>query len=262
MIELLDTGGKYMNHFYTIGLKRRKSWIIIAVAFFAALLLWTQKDTVFSVFSNEQPVALSKGNADEPNIALTFNISWGEEKALKILDQLEKDQVQATFFVSGEWAERHPEILSKISEGQHELGMLGYRYKSYLDQEIEQVRKDLLYAREIFKKLGYEEVNLLRTPSGHFNEEIIELAKELNFDVIHWNINPNDWDNPGTTEIVDTVMKDTTNGDIILMHASDSAKQTADALETILPGLKNKGFQLVSISELMNQVHAKTKIVE
>ncbi|WP_067730347.1 polysaccharide deacetylase family sporulation protein PdaB [Oceanobacillus damuensis] len=251
-----------MNHFYVIEMKRRKSWLIILFALFTALLIWNQKDMVFSVFSNDSPVALSKGNADEPNIALTFNISWGEEKALEILEILEKEQVQATFFVSGEWAERHPGILEKISEGKHELGMLGYRYKSYLDQEIDQVRKDLLYAKDIFKKLGYEDVNLLRTPSGHFNDEIIELAESLNYEVIHWNINPNDWENPGTSAIVDTVMKNTDNGDIILMHASDAAKQTASALETILPGLKNKGFQLVSISELINQVHAETKIVD
>ncbi|WP_010651996.1 polysaccharide deacetylase family sporulation protein PdaB [Oceanobacillus massiliensis] len=251
-----------MDHFYVIGRKRIKGWLIISLALISALLFWSQKEMVFSVFSNETPVALSKGNADEPNIALTFNISWGEERALDILKKLEEEEVQATFFVSGEWAERHPDILQKISDGKHELGMLGYRYKSYLDQEIDQVRKDLLYARDVFEKLGYEDVELLRTPSGHFNKEIIELAESLEFKVIHWNINPNDWKNPGTSEIIDTVMKNTTNGDILLLHASDAAKQTADALSTILPGLVNKGFQLVTISELMNQAHAETKIVE
>lgn len=120
----------------------------------------------------------------------------------------------------------------------------------------------MLYARDIFNKLGYEDVNLLRTPSGHFNEEVMELAESLDFDVIHWNINPNDWENPGTSVIVDKVMKDTSNGDIILFHASDAAKQTADALKTILPGLKNKGFQPVTISELINQAHAETNPVE
>ena len=252
-----------MDHFYAIGLRRRKSLIIIiALALFTSLFIWTQRDAVISVFSNEKPTALSKGNEDEPAIALTFNISWGEERVLDILDQLKNENVQATFFVSGEWAERHPKILEQISEGEHELGMMGYRYKSYLDQEIEQVRKDLLYARDIFNKLGYEDVNLLRTPSGHFNEEVMELAESLDFDVIHWNINPNDWENPGTSVIVDKVMKDTSNGDIILFHASDAAKQTADALKTILPGLKNKGFQPVKMSELINQAHAETNPVE
>lgn len=252
-----------MDHFYVIGMKRRKRRLIImGLALFTALLIWTQKENVFSVFSNEESAALSKGNADEPNIALTFNISWGEERAMDILEQLENEQVQATFFVSGEWAERHPDILKKITEGEHELGMLGYRYKSYLDQELDQVKKDLLYAKDIFGKLGYEDVNLLRPPHGHFNKEIIEMANGLNYDVIHWNVNPNDWENPGTESIVDSVMKETTNGDILLLHASDSAKQTADALQTILPGLQNKGFQFVTISEMINQAHAETRLVE
>src|SRR5690625_2119145 len=140
---------------------------------------------MFYMFAKDQQTALTKGNVEENHVALTFNIKWGEEKVFDILDVLKENQVQATFFVSGEWAERHPEILEKITEGKHELGMLGYRYKSYLDQEIEEVRKDLLHAEEIFDKLGYEDVELLRTPSGHFNKEIIELAEEMGYKVIH-----------------------------------------------------------------------------
>src|SRR5690625_1986858 len=139
--------------------------------------------------------------------------------------------------------------------------MLGYRYKSYLDQEIDQVRKDLYYAQEIFKKLGYPNIELLRTPSGHFNKEIIALAGQLGYKVIHWNINPHDWKNPGTDIIVNTVMEKTTNGDILLLHASDSVKQTAKALQTVLPGLKNKGLEFVTISELYSQARAEERRV-
>jgi len=252
-----------MQHFYTLRFNRWKRWMVIVLfALFTATFIWFEQNGTFSVFSKDEPTALTKGNANETNISLTFNISWGEEKVHSILKQLEQNQVQATFFVSGEWAERHPEILEKITEGKHELGMLGYRYKSYLDQEIEEVRKDLLHAEEIFDKLGYEDVELLRTPSGHFNKEIIELAEEMGYKVIHWNVNPHDWKNPGTQTIIDNVMSETANGDVILMHASDSAKQTAESLQKILPGLENKGFEFVSISELINQAHAESKLVE
>lgn len=252
-----------MEHFYVLRFNRWKRWLVVVLfALFTATFVWFEQDGTFSVFSKDEPAALTKGNANESNIALTFNISWGEERVFDILDQLAKDQVQATFFVSGEWAERHPDILEKISDGKHELGMLGYRYKSYLDQEIEQVRGDLLHAREVFDKMGYKDVTLLRTPSGHFNKEILELAQEMNYTVIHWNVNSNDWKNPGTERIVDNVMKHTGNGDILLMHASDSAKQTADALKKIQPGLKNKGFTFVPVTELINAAHAESKIVE
>ncbi|RYG72823.1 polysaccharide deacetylase family sporulation protein PdaB [Lentibacillus lipolyticus] len=252
-----------MEHFYAIRVKKWKRFLVVILfALFAASFLWFERDGTFSVLSKSDPMALTKGNGDEPQIALTFNISWGEEKVYDILEKLKEKKVQATFFVSGEWAERHPDILEKITDQEHELGMLGYRYKSYLDQEIEEVRRDLVQAKDVFSKLGYEDLDLLRPPNGHFNKEIIELAEKQGFTVTHWNVNPNDWKNPGTDKIVNFVMNETSNGDIILLHASDSVKQTAKALDTILPGLKKKGFQFVSISELINQAHAESKPAE
>jgi len=94
---------------------KMKRWaLIVVLAFFTAGFLWFESNGSLSVFSKESPVALTKGSSDEPNIALTFNISWGEKKVHDILKQLEQHQVQATFFVSGEWAEKHPDILKKI----------------------------------------------------------------------------------------------------------------------------------------------------
>lgn len=252
-----------MGRFYTFKVHHWKRWaIIIILAFFTAVFLLLEQNSSFSVLSANKPTALTKGNDDKSDIALTFNISWGEEKVYDILRELEETGVQATFFVSGEWAERHPEILEDISEGEHELGMLGYRYKSYMDQDIDQVKKDLTEAKNIFEKLGYEDMTLLRPPNGHFNEEIIDLAEDRGLNVIHWNVNPFDWKNPGSDKITDAVMKQTENGDIILMHASDSVKQTAESLKTILTGLENKGFTFVSVSELMNQAQAESEEIK
>ncbi|MUV38133.1 putative polysaccharide deacetylase PdaB [Lentibacillus sp. JNUCC-1] len=254
-----------MDHFYTIRLNKwKRISVIVVFALFAALFIWFERNGTLSILSNQtaQPAALSKGDSDENAIALTFNISWGEERVHDILDLLEKHQVQATFFISGEWAEKHPDILESISDGKHEIGMLGYRYKSYLEMEKEQIQKDLRHAKEIFRKLGYEDITLLRPPNGQFDQEILELTDQMGYDVVHWNVNPNDWENPGTEKIVNTVMKNTSNGDIILMHASDAVKQTSEAIDAILPGLKKKGFQFVPISELMSQAHAESEMIE
>ncbi|MDC3414602.1 polysaccharide deacetylase family sporulation protein PdaB [Aquibacillus sp. 3ASR75-11] len=252
-----------MQHFYVWKFKNWKRWMLILIAaMFSAVFLWVQGETTFSVFSSkESPAALSKGSDKDPNIALTFNISWGNTQVEPILDQLKKQDVKATFFVNGEWAERHPELVDKIKKNGHEIGMLGYRYESYLKQDIEDVRKDLLKAKEVFRKLGYD-TRLLRTPSGHFNKEVLKMAESMGFKVIHWNVNPQDWKNPGTQTIIDYVMKNTTKGDILLLHASDSVKQTPKALETILPGLKNKGFKFVPMSELISRAEAQEKKLE
>lgn len=249
--------------FYILDIRKWKQWsLIVGLVFFTAGFIWTEASGTTSVFSKTEPVAVIKGNTDVPNIALTFNISWGEERVHDILDKLKENDAQATFFLSGEWAERHPDIVEKITEHNHEIGMLGYRYKSYLDQKVDQVRKDILYAKEVFSKLGYDQVKFIRTPSGHFNEEIIELAENQGLEVIHWNVDTNDWTNPGTEEIVNTVMKKTNNGDIVLFHASDAVKQTEKALTTILPALLEKGFSFVPISELISEADAEITLVE
>lgn len=250
-----------MNHFYVLSFKRRRRYVTLGIILLAAAGWFMMQSNLLSG-SDTSEVALTKGNAEEPNIALTFNISWGDEKVHEILDTLEAEDVQATFFLSGEWAERHPVIVEKIIENGHEVGMLGYRYQSYLDQDLEEVRRDLFLAEEVFDRLGFEDVNLLRTPSGHLNEEVLDLAVSMGYEVVHWNIQPDDWDEPVTEEIIDEVMNNATNGDIILMHASDAAKYTANALETILPGLKSKGLAFVPVSEMISQAHAELELVE
>lgn len=253
-----------MSFFFVLKLNQFKKYFIVLVfGFIVVSFLIFSGNKYLQVFSSEEdPRALLKGNEDRNEIGLTFNITWGDEMLEPILQQLENENVSATFFLLGEWAEHHPHLVDLIAEKGHEIGMLGYRYKSYLEQETSEVTKDLYKAKDIFTKLNYPDLYLLRTPSGHLNEEVLTTAVNQGYQVIDWRVNPNDWETPGVNNIVDEVMLETENGDIILLHASDSATQTAEALETILPGLKKKGFQFVTISELITQAEINTKPIE
>lgn len=250
-----------MEFFYSISFKkdrRKRLFFISAIGliFFVFLYYFST-----AILMKTEPTALLKGSKDEKTIALTFNISWGDEKVYDILKVLAEHDTRATFFVSGEWAERHPQIIDEIIEQKHELGMLGYRYKNYLEQEFSQVRKDMIYARQVFAKLGYKDVRYIRPPSGLFNKEIIDLAKSLGLEVVHWSVNSEDWTNPGVEEIIEQSKK-ASNGDIILLHASDVAKQTSKALEAIIPYFKEKKFTFMTITEMKDGVIAKEKLVE
>lgn len=251
-----------MDHFYVIEFNRKQRQRLYFSLFIIGLIILLMSYFLTSYKNKEaEQAALMKGNEKEKNIALTFNISWGDEKVHDILKVLKKHDVRATFFVSGEWAERHPHIIDEITENEHELGMLGYRYKNYLEQDLEQVRKDMVYARNVFSKLGYNDLHYIRPPSGLFNKEVIKLAEKIGLDVIHWSVNSNDWKNPGVEEIV-VEAKKVNNGDIVLFHASDIAKQTASALESVLPYYKEKGFSFVTISQIKEGITSEEKIVE
>ncbi len=254
-----------MIHFFVFKLRKIKPiTLMLLLSLCTALFLWVETESNFSVFSTpKNPAALSQGNTDDSKVALTFNISWGTTMVEPTLKSLKKHDVTATFFLIGEWAEHHPDLVETIEEEGHEIGMMGYKYKSYVTQEIGQVRKDLVKAQDIFRTLGYDDMRLLRTPNGHINKEVLKLAEDQGYDVINWNVNPHDWKNPGEQTIIDRVLKQTDNGDIILLNASDSVKQTPEALETILPTLKQKGLSFVTISELISGVQTEnTEVTE
>ncbi|WP_163539087.1 polysaccharide deacetylase family sporulation protein PdaB [Gracilibacillus sp. YIM 98692] len=248
-----------MKQLYIIDIKKEKKlFLLVPIAFFVALFLFLETNYTPTVFSNQDaPKALSAGDSEHSSISLTFNIHYGNEKLDPILEELRQNDVRATFFLSGEWAERHPDLLEKIAEDKHEIGMLGYQYKSYVEQDTEAIRRDMLKAKDTFRKLGFEDVYLLRPPNGHINKDVLSIAENQGFKVIHWSINPNDWENPGTDVIKEHVLSNASNGDIVLLHASDAVKQTDKALSTIIPEIKQRGMELTTISEMITQAESK-----
>ncbi|GAE93681.1 polysaccharide deacetylase [Gracilibacillus boraciitolerans JCM 21714] len=107
--------------------------------------------------------------------------------------------------------------------------------------------------------MGYSDVYLLRAPNGHLNEEVIQLAENHGLKVIQWSINPNDWKNPGTDKISKHILDNLSNGDIILLHASDAVKQTEKALQQVIPSIKQKKKDFLTISELITLSETKNE---
>ncbi|NMD72403.1 polysaccharide deacetylase family sporulation protein PdaB [Bacillus sp. DNRA2] len=239
-----------MNFFFILNGKTIKHLVLIMVAaFFTAFFMYMENIFHLAVFTaKDGPKAIYKGEKD---VAMSFNIGWGDEKAEPILDTLKKENVKAaTFFLSGSWAERHPDIVDRIVKEGYEVGILGYSYQNYSELEDAKIRKDLLLAQEAFKKLNVKGIELVRAPTGHFDQRSLKIATQYGYTFVHWSIDSKDWTNPGVDEILKNVAR-AKNGDIILLHASDSAKQTAKALPEIINELRGKGLKFVSISEMI-----------
>lgn len=250
-----------MNFFVIINGKTLKQVLIILLAsFFTAWFLYLENMIKLPAFSsNDEPKAIYKG---EKNIALTFNIGWGDEKAIPILDVLTKNKLPtATFFLSGSWAESHPDIVERIIKDGYEIGILGYNYVDYLKLEESEIRRDMLRAIDALKKLNIKNIKLARSPTGHFDEKTIKVANQLGLTVVHWSINSEDWTNPGVEKIIENVKK-AKKGDIVLLHASDSAKQTADALPAIIQYFHDKNLKFVTVSEMIANADAKTEEIK
>ncbi|WP_209125349.1 polysaccharide deacetylase family sporulation protein PdaB [Alkalihalobacillus sp. BA299] len=244
------------------GKKIKQLSIIIVAAFFTAGILFVERNELMVFSTSDGPQAFYKAKTNEKIIALTFNISWGDQRALPILDVLKEKSVQATFFLSAAWAERHPDIVKRIVEDGHEIGNHGYQYNSYPSWDDEKIKKDIRRGDQVLTDLTGKKPALLRPPHGQFDKRILTIADKLKYSIVHWSVNTNDWENPGVDQIVEQTVDQANKGDVILLHASDAVKQTHKALPIIIDHLKGKGYQFATVSELIASTTTKSEEIK
>lgn len=245
------------------GKKIKQYMIVIVAAFFTAGIIYVERSQVTVFSPSTEASAIYKAETSDKKIALTFNISWGEEKAIPILDILkEKGISNATFFLSASWAERHPDIVERIVKDGHEIGNHGYRYENYPQWEDDKIRKDIQRAHNTLYELTNKPTKLLRPPNGNFDKRVLKIAETQKYMLIHWSVDSKDYTNPGVEQIISNVIDHVTGGDIILFHASDRVKQTHKALPTIIESLKKKDYEFVTVTELLTNTDAKSSEIK
>lgn len=252
-----------MNLFYVFDARKLKRYLFIVIAIlFGIGVVYVEKDNI-SVFSYQEPAAVYNVITDQKVIALTFDISWGEKRAEPIIDILQQKEVAgATFFLSSPWGKAHPDIVKKISDAGYEIGSHGHKYDNYSSFDDEEIRRQIRAAHAILTDLTGKAPRLIRLPNGDFDQRVLRIADELGYTVIQWGTDSLDWMNPGKDAIVKRVVKQAHPGDIVLLHASDSSRQTHEALPEIIDQLRNKGYRFVSVSELLAIAELKGKPVE
>lgn len=251
-----------MRRIYVVSAQRLKQILIIVTAILlTAGIGYAERDTI-AAFSggNQAPQAIYKVDTKEKKIALTFDISWGETRTLPILDVLkQKNVTKATMFLSSPWSQRHPEIVKRIKEDGFEIGSHGHKHDNYSKYSDEEIRSQIGKADTILTEMTGKKPDLIRMPNGDFDKRVLQIAGEMGYTVIQWDTDSKDWTNPGTEAIINNVLSKAHPGDIILMHASDSCKETHLALPVIIDKLRQQGYEFVTVSELINGTDVKSK---
>ncbi len=236
--------------------KRFLTLTAIVAVFMAVLFAVSGQWRTFA--ATRQPAAIYKIDTKDKVVALTFDISWGTKVPDPVLDVLEKQNVKkATFFLSGPWTLRHADIAKRIKSMGFEIGNHGNLHKDFSHYPDSWIREQVGLSTKAIKQVTGVKTTLIRTPNGDFNPRVLQCLNQMGYTVIQWNTDSLDWMNPGVSNISNRVLTRVVPGDIILMHASDSSKQIVQALPTIISGLRAKGYQFVTVSELL--AHAKVQ---
>ena len=221
------------------------------IAIIAVLVVILLASSVVYVQAYHKLKPVYEVKTDKKVVALTFDISWGNNTPLPVIDILKNNGVKSTFFLSGPWVKQYPDIPKRIKEDGHEIGSHGYRHINLSNLSKAEIKDEMLKASNNIKEVTGIDANLIRTPNGDYNDQVIEAAHECNYEVIQWSTDSLDWMNPGVNNIIERVSKKVHPGDIILMHASDTCKQTTEALPIIIKNLKDQGYEFVTVSELL-----------
>jgi len=235
--------------------------VFVPLRFFAVLLVSLVLVTVGGVgymvnMSRQQPEVSGvsspyyQGTTNMKMVSLTFNVDWGEEYLPQLLQILKDEDVKATFFLTGKWAEKQPDLVKQIVKDGHDLGNHGHGHRHLKNMSNEEVAKEISDAEKILQSISGQKPKLFAPAYGEIDERINRIAVQQGYEVIMWSLDTIDWQNPDVATIVKRVVPIIHNDAIILMHPT---KPTVEALPQIIKQLKEEGYQLVPVSRLISE---------
>ncbi|MFB0635990.1 polysaccharide deacetylase family protein [Bacillus rugosus] len=197
-----------------------------------------------------QPEPIYKGNPDKPMVALLINVAWGNEYLEKMLPILQKHQVKATFFLEGNWVRNNEQLAKKIAEDGHEIGNHSYNHPDMSKLTTGRISEQLDKTNgQIEQTIGVKP-KWFAPPSGSFRKAVIDIAAEKQMGTVMWTVDTIDWQKPAPSVLQTRVLSKIHNGAMILMHPTDP---TAESLEALITKIKDKGYALGTVTELMDE---------
>lgn len=153
--------------------------------------------------------------------------------------------------MTGGWVESYPDDVKAILAAGHDLGNHSENHKNMSQISNEEKEQELMKVHEKVKTLTGYDMFLFRPPYGDYDNNVVKTAQKCGYYTIQWDVDSLDWKDYGADSILDKVLnhKHLGNGSIILCH--NGAKYTAEALDGLITGLQEKGYEIVPISELI-----------
>ena len=198
----------------------------------------------------EPPITFNSVHVDGPFIALTFDDGPSATLTPKLLDLLAARHLKATFFVVGQNAADHPEILKRAVREGHEIANHSWSHPNLGKMSDEAVRRELQKTDDAIAAAIGKRPTLMRPPYGSITAHQKKwIHDEFGYRIIIWDVDPLDWKRPGPSVVTARILKETNPGSIVLAH--DIHAPTIEAMPATFDQLMKKGFKSVTVTELL-----------
>jgi peptidoglycan-N-acetylglucosamine deacetylase len=197
------------------------------------------------------PPEINKGDTTKRQVIFTFDAGSGTQSAQQILDTLKKYNLKGTFFMTGKWMEKNPDLVKQIAAAGHEIHNHTYSHPHLTQISDAEIINELSKTEEIFHNLtGGTLKPYFRPPYGERNTHVLEIAAQQGYQSIYWTVDALDWEeSTGMTaaKVKEKILTHISPGTIYLMHVGDTI--TGSVLDDVFQQIQAKGYDIVPLSK-------------
>ena len=220
---------------------------VVSFCIFFDQAILTRRETIYRVPTKRKIVAL------------TFDDGPSPEWTPRILSELKKASIKATFFMTGRHVDQYPEIAKQVAHEGHEIENHGYAHNVVIYYREEELEEEIKYTEYLIKNVTGQTTKYFRPPKAWLGPKSKQKIKQMGYEAVLWSLNSKDWVAFDARRIVRFISKRIKNGDILLFHDSGGVfkdeggdrSQTVAVIPLLAEKLREKGFEFVTINELV-----------
>lgn len=191
-----------------------------------------------------------------PMLALTFDDGPSRHTAA-ILDLLAEVGGKATFCLIGNQIDNFPNTVRRAANEGHELAIHTWDHKELTALKTREIYTELRKTGDKIAEASGQTPRVLRPSYGLVNDRLRAVAADMDLIIVNWSVDTLDWKTKNAKSISDAILREAADGAIVLCH--DLYGSTAAAMQSVIPQLVARGYQLVTVSELLSYNTAAVK---
>lgn len=226
----------------------KRKCVLIGLVIIDLALLGSCLSKEYGQIKSVSAVDVKIENAEEnvKKVALTFDDGPHPSYTEQLLDGLKERGVKVTFFVTGEHAALHPDIIERMNEEGHLIGNHTYSHMQLNSSNLDDYKDELVKTNDVLSEIIGEDVVYVRPPYGTWDKS---LEEELNMFPVFWSVDPLDWCSTNVSAITSKVVNKVGENDIILMH--DYFETSVTAALAVVDELLEEGYTFVTVEEIL-----------
>ena len=225
------------------------SIITVVILFCIAGTLRNNNEAIQTSSVNDKLLPIYNVQTEEKKVAFTMNCAWNADDIDQTLEVLKQNNTKITFFMVGDWIDKFPGAVKKIYEAGHEIASHSNTHPHVNNLTYEENIEEIEKSNDKIEKITGQRTKIYRAPYGEYNNTVIKAAQDKGYYTIQWSLDTLDYTGLTGDEMWNRIQDKLKAGDIILSH--NGTKHTADSLDMLIKNIKQKGFEVVRVSDLI-----------